>query len=703
MTILNSITQSQSVEKDITELESKIQLFKNGSIDPESFKGFYSKRGIHGQRQAGVQMVRIKIPYGRLSGQQLIKISDLADRFSNGILHITTRQDIQIYSVKMEDTPTLWEELNKAGLTMREACGHTVRNITAPPFSGIDAKETFDVSPYVQSLYEYILWNPFGQKLGRKLKFSFSSNEEDEGLSFIHDLGFIPKIKIISGEEERGFKVMIGGGLGVSPKLADVATEFIPEDELIPFTEAVIRVFDRYGERNNRAKSRLKFLIKELGLSRVIELINEEKTAVKHEKFIINKNNFNAVVNNLKTSNIAEIEISDKEKYLSWLQTNITKQKQVGFNAIQIKVTVGNLNTDTARKLAGITKLYAADDIRLSISQGLILKFVTDENLKGIFRLLNEIGLAEPGADSTADVTSCPGTDTCTRAITNTSKLSAEIERVIIDEFPELIGDKNLRIKLSGCPNSCGQQSIASIGFHGTVFSADGRKAPGSQIMLGGGISGDGKGVFGEKIIKIPARRVPDALRIILSDFTKNNLDKKTFNEYYKEKTKAFYIELLTPLTNNTNLTDSDFHDWGNDKEFETNKVVAAPVVDINWAETFTYESEKRFEESDISYKNEEYADAIFHNYAALISYAKSILIENKIAVNSEIEVINDFDSLITSKKLTSKENSFKDTILLINKQRPSKSFADKYIRATRKFLEIDLNTDLFLEQTISE
>ncbi|MDE5417582.1 nitrite/sulfite reductase [Labilibaculum sp. DW002] len=690
MTILNSTNPSQSVKNDIKELESKIQLFKNGSIDQESFKGFHSIRGIHGQRQKGVQMVRIKIPYGRITGQQLTKIAELVDQFANGMLHITTRQDIQIYSVKIKDTPAIWSELDKVGLTIREACGHTVRNITASPFSGIDPKETFDVSPYAQALYEYILWNPFGQKLGRKLKFSFSSNEEDEGLSFIHDLGFIPKIKIISGEEKRGFKVMIGGGLGVSPKLADVATEFIPEDELIPFTEAVIRVFDRYGERNNRAKSRLKFLIKELGLSLVIQLINEEKIAVKHEKFVISRESYNQIVPNLKAGNTKDIEILNEDKYLLWLQTNVSKQKQEGFNAIQIKLTIGNIDSDTARKLAGIVKLYAADDIRLSITQGLILKFVTNENLKGIFNLLNEIGLAEPGADSTADVTSCPGTDTCVRAITNTSKLSAEIERVIIDEFPELIGDKNLRIKLSGCPNSCGQQSIASIGFHGTIFSVDGRQAPGSQIMLGGGITGDGNGVFSEKVIKIPAKRVPDALRIILSDFTKNNLDDKTFNEYYNEKTKTFYFDLLTPLTNKTNLIESDFYDWGNDKKFETNKIATAPVVDINWAERFTNEAKNRFEESDIAYENEEYADAIFHNYAALISIAKSILIKNKIAVNTEIEVINDFDNLITSKKITSKENSFKDTILLINKQRPAKAFADKYISKTRKFIEID-------------
>jgi len=696
MTILNLSNRPQLVQNDISELESKIQLFKSGDIDPENFKAFYSRRGIHGQRQAGLQMIRIKIPYGKLSGQQLFKLSELVDQFSNGILHITTRQDIQIYSVKMDDTPNLWEELNKAGLTTRESCGHTVRNITAPPFSGIDTKETFDVSPYVQSLYDYILWNPFGQKLGRKLKFSFSSNEEDEGLSFIHDLGFIPKIKIISGEEKRGFKVMIGGGLGVSPKLADVASEFIPEEDLIPFTEALIRVFDRYGERNNRAKSRLKFLIQELGLTRFLELINEEKTAVKYEKYTVARQNYNSVDNSTTTINgVEKIEIYDNEKYLLWLETNVSKQKQDGFSAIRIKVSGGKLKSDIARKLAGIAKLYAADDIRLSVTKGLILRFVSDENLKGIFNLLNGIGLAEPGADSTADVTSCPGTDTCNRAIINTRNLSVEIEKVITDEFPELIREKNLRIKLSGCPNSCGQQSLASIGFHGTVFSVDGRKAPGSQIMLGGGITGDGNGVFSEKIIKIPSKKVPDALRIILSDFSKNNLDNKTFNEYYKEKTKAYFLELLTPLANNTKLTDSDFYDWGMDKEFETIKTAPATVVDIDWTVFYTDEAKIRFKESNISYESEEYADAIFHNYASLISYAKAVLIKNNIAVNKEIEVINDFDNLIRAKNITSNENSFKDTILLINKQRPSKEFADTYITETRKFLQIDFHADL--------
>lgn len=264
------------VEKDIIELEKKIKLFYDGKIDEERFRSLRLARGVYGQRQFGVQMIRIKLPYGNLTSEQLHRISEVSDEYSRGRLHITTRQDIQIHHVSLDRTPELWAELEKDDITLREACGNTVRNITASETAGIDPKEPFDVSPYAQAMFEFFLRNPVCQEMGRKIKISFSATAEDTALSFMHDLGFIAKEQ----DGKIGFKVMLGGGLGAQARLADVLYEFLETDQIIPVTEAVLRVFDRYGERTKRARARLKFLLKEIGLEAFVELVQEDHVKI---------------------------------------------------------------------------------------------------------------------------------------------------------------------------------------------------------------------------------------------------------------------------------------------------------------------------------------------------------------------------------------------------------------------------------------
>jgi len=246
------------VEKDIIDLEKKIRAFREGKIHDEKFRSLRLARGIYGQRQPGVQMVRIKLPFGKITFKQLLRIADIADEYASHNLHLTTRQDIQIHYVSLDRTPQLWAELEQDDITLREACGNTVRNVTSSPTSGIDPAEPFDVSPYAHAVFEYFLRNPICQDMGRKFKISFSSSEADTAFSYIHDIGLIPKL---NSNNERGFKVMLGGGLGAQPLLASIVEDFLPEDQLIPYIEAIIRVFDRYGERNNRNKARLKYLI----------------------------------------------------------------------------------------------------------------------------------------------------------------------------------------------------------------------------------------------------------------------------------------------------------------------------------------------------------------------------------------------------------------------------------------------------------
>ncbi|MBY0424719.1 MAG: nitrite/sulfite reductase [Cytophagales bacterium] len=277
----------KKAKREILELESKISSFQNGEISDEKFRAFRLTRGVYGQRQLGVQMIRIKLPFGKLTSDQLVCIADTCDLYASGTLHATTRQDIQIHHVKLVNTPKVWAKLEETGVTLREACGNTVRNVTASAFAGIDKDEPFDVSPYAEAFYKYFLRNPICQEMGRKFKVAFSSSSSDTAYTFIHDLGFIPKVKTINGIETRGFKVVIAGGLGAQAILAQKVTDFMSVDEYIPFSEAVIRVFDRYGERTRRHKARLKYLVADLGLEQFLKLVEEEKLALKSKTFVV--------------------------------------------------------------------------------------------------------------------------------------------------------------------------------------------------------------------------------------------------------------------------------------------------------------------------------------------------------------------------------------------------------------------------------
>src|SRR5690606_24104068 len=276
------------VEQEVIELERKIRSFQNGDIPDEKFRSLRLARGIYGQRQPGVQMVRIKLPFGRVTFKQILKIADISDEYASRNLHLTTRQDIQIHYVSLDKTPELWAKLKEDDVTIREACGNTVRNVTASPTAGIDPNEPFDVSSYAHAAFSYFLRNPICAEMGRKFKIAFSASDQDSAFSYIHDFGFIPKIKLIDGVETRGFKVMLGGGLGAQPILAYPIFDFMPEQDIIPYVEATIRVFDRHGERNNRNKARFKYLIQKLGLETVLALIEEEKVAIKSKKVAIN-------------------------------------------------------------------------------------------------------------------------------------------------------------------------------------------------------------------------------------------------------------------------------------------------------------------------------------------------------------------------------------------------------------------------------
>lgn len=658
------------VEKDIIELERKIRLFKEGEIHEDKFRSLRLARGVYGQRQPGVQMVRIKLPLGQMSFKQWKRIADISDAYSTGNLHLTTRQDIQIHYVSLDSTPQLWAELEKDKITLREACGNTVRNITASVTAGIDKNEPFDITPYATATFQYFLRNPICQEMGRKIKIAFSNNELDTALTFMHDLGFIPKIK----DGKKGFKVLLGGGLGAQPRMADVASEFLEVDQIIPFVEKALRVFDRYGERNSRNKARLKFLIEKIGLEEFLDLVEQEGKSLPNVIFPILDQQSNLPSLTLRTE-----EEPDTEAFKTWLATNVIEQKQKDFFAVFIRVPLGNISSSTSRSLIQDLTGYVGEELRITINQGLLLRYVPKENLGYVYEVLKKYRLEKPGANSIANITACPGTDTCNLAISDSTSVTRVFEEVIDKEFPELILESNLSIKISGCMNSCGQHGMANIGFHGSSLrTKDRRVLPALQVLLGGGVYGDGKGRAAEKIIKVPSKRGPEVLRFVLSDYEENALEGEYFNEYFDRLGKMYFYELLKPLTNLDNLKSTDFVDWGRDEQFETAIGIgecAAILVDL--IGTLFFEAEEKQENALVALQEGKFADSIYFSYSAMVHSMKALLLAREVNCNTQQKIILDADELLSREF----GYSIAETILQINQNTPSEEFASKYLK----------------------
>ncbi|WP_303318391.1 HEPN domain-containing protein [Flavivirga abyssicola] len=672
------------VENDIIELANKIELFHNGKIDEEKFRSLRLARGVYGQRQEGVQMIRIKLPYGKVKSNQLRRISEVSDEYSRGRLHITTRQDIQIHYVDLNRTPELWAELERDDVTLREACGNTVRNVTASETAGIDVNEPFDVSPYADALFRAFLRNPICQEMGRKFKVSFSSSDEDTGLSYMHDLGFIAKIE----NGVRGFKVMLGGGLGSQPRHADVLYDFIETDKIIPVMEGVLRIFDRHGERKSRAKARMKFLIKDIGLEAFKALVEEEQNAIEFKSVAIDADAYEASTP-VEISEIPQVEIKDQEAFETWKSTNLIPQKQDGYVAIGIKVLLGDFYTDKARLLADLVEKYAAGEIRLSLRQNIVIPFVKEALVPFFYNELEKLGFVEAGYNKAVDITACPGTDTCNLGIASSTGIADELERVIKSEYPQYLSNEDLVIKISGCMNACGQHNMANIGFQGmSVRTPDKLVAPALQVLLGGGNLGDGSGVFADKVVKVPSKRGPEALRRILNDF-EANANGKQFVDYYKEKGEKYFYDFLNDLQDVTNLIQDDFIDWGEEEKYvkEIGIGECAGVV-IDLIATLFLESEEKIENAKKSFDNKVYSSAIYHAYSSLVNSAKALLLAENKKTNTHAGIVSQFDELFVTSGNIDLGTSFSELIYQINKFAPTEEFAAKYIENANLFLD---------------
>lgn len=673
------------IKKEIIEFENRIHSFLNGSLREDEFRTIRTHKGVYSQRQQGVQMLRIKIPIGKISRRQMLCIATIAEEYGNGYFHITTRQDIQVYNINIMKMPEIWEKLEMEGITIIGSGGNTIRNITASATAGIDPFEPFDVSHHGEAMFRYFLCNPVSQEMGRKIKISFSSSETDSALSFVHDLGFIPKIKALDGIQQLGFKVLVGGGLGAQPVLASTAFDFIEEHQVIPFTEAVIRVFGRYGERKNRHKARLKFLIQQIGLEKFLELVESEKIAGKYSCYTVK----NEVSKRNQPSEFGSVNTNQEPDFRHWLLTNVITQKQEGFSGVYIKFRGGDISSADARKFINAIEGYGDDEMRLTINQGVLLRYVPNVSLNNLFNILMEKGFAVPGYNSPANITSCRGTSTCNLAITNTLQLSLQLEEQIINNFPELINNTDIKIKVSGCMNSCGQQTIATIGFHGSTIKHEGKSIPALQVMLGGGIIGDGKGRLAEKILKVPTKRARFILNVLLSDYTINRVKDECYNDYFDRKGKFYFFQLLKPLADLSSLDKDEVIDWGHNKEYKPaigSGECAGAIIDE--VESNYSGAKKYLEKAQLAIHQEEYAESLFCSYRSFVLTAKGYLIYKGRQANSDFQVIEDFSFIYNEANKNSNVSTYSQLVLEISKKAPSKCFAENYLNEAKRLLE---------------
>lgn len=668
------------VERDILELERKIALFREGKIDEEKFRSLRLARGVYGQRQQGVQMIRIKLPYGRVTSSQLRRICKVSEEYSTGRLHITTRQDIQIHYVNLDRTPELWAELERDDVTLREACGNTVRNVTASELSGIDPKEPFDVTPYADATFRYFLRNPVCQEMGRKFKMSFSSSDEDIALSYLHDLGFIPKVKIVDGKKVRGFKVLLGGGLGSQPRHADMISEFVETDQIIPFTEAVLRIFDRHGERARRNKARMKFLVKDLGVEAFLDLVEKERKALPFSSFPLDFEDYEAG----KTLPNPESPTLEKEPGLDfelWKLTNVLPQKQEGYVAIGVKVSLGDFYIDQARALSDLVEKYANNEVRFTLRQNFLIRDVREDLVPFFYQELQKIGLGQRGYNTLGDITACPGTDTCNLGIASSTGIAVELEKVILEEYPQYLQNRDLVIKISGCMNACGQHNMAHIGFQGMSMKAGKTVIPALQVLLGGGNLGDGNGRFADKVTKVPSRRGPQALRVLLDDFEKN-AGGKDFLGYYDRQGQMYFYELLKELSDASTVTESDSVDWGHNQAYEVAVGVgecAGVVIDL--VATLLLEALEKLDQGQEALEQGRWSDSIYHHYAGLINAAKALLLSEDTSTNSYANIISLFDEKFVETGKINLEGTFAEKVYQINQYEPTEEFAIAYAK----------------------
>src|SRR5690349_21630616 len=652
---------SEAWESEIDVYETQLLLKKRGKLDDKLFaetrlrRGAYGQRYDNGHRHDGVQaqtldypagnllkgpetlwdapgMQRIKIPLGKLTAQQLLVIAELAEEYSDQILHVTTRQDIQLHFVHIEDTPDLMRRLAAVGITTREACGNSVRNVTACPIAGVCRSEAFDVTPYAKASAKFMLGHPDAQGFGRKFKIAFSGcREEACALTNMHDMGCIAVTRNENGQEKRGFEVYVGGGLGAVPQQAKLLEAFVPEDELLPLTQSIGRVFARLGEKKNRAAARIKFLVTKLGIDEFRRLVHEERKTLPDDTRWTSY--IPGVANYKETPQKPAAHLNGQERpegFEKWYATDVYRQRQEGYAGRAGTPPLGDMTAAQTRQLANIARRFSGDNLRTTVEQNIVLRWVSEADLPDLYRELVRIGLGEPGAGTILDVVACPGTDTCKLGIASSRGLAGEIRTRLADRLFTLDESvRNLHIKISGCFNSCGQHHVADLGFYGTSRTIANRKVPHFQVVLGGKWQ-ENAGAYGLAIGTVPSKNVPDVIETITTRYVRERKGTERFQDFIKRIGKQECRAMIEPFME-VPAYEKDrslYSDWGDPREFTigdmgvgecAGEVISVTQFDLADAERLVFEGQVHLE-------NENYAQADAVAYRAMTQAALSLI-----------------------------------------------------------------------------
>ena len=642
--------------REIDIYETQIELRKQGKIEEKLFaetrlrRGSYGQRYDNGQRHDGEAtreipwsreltkgpdtiwdapgMQRIKIPYGGMNPDQMEVLADIAEEYSVGVMHVTTRQDFQCHYVHIENAPNLMRRLAAVDITTREACGNSVRNVTACHYAGICRDETFDVSPYARAMMRFMLGHPDTMEFGRKFKIAFSGCEHHAcGLTNMHDFAGLALIQ----DGKRGFRLYVGGGLGPVPHEAKVLEEFVPEEELLPYSQAVSRVFARLGEKKNRQRARIKFLVAKLGIEEFRRLVHEEKETMPHDP--------------RWTDYLADLHVTDEEPlkpaqpmngaahpegFETWQRTNVYQQRQQGYVAVKVTLPLGDVSAWQLRKLADMVRAYCGDHVRTTVDQNLLLRWVSESDVVNVYKDLAAIGLNESGAGTIVDVTACPGTDSCKLGISSSRGLAGELRNRLSArnlQIDDTLG--GLHIKISGCFNSCGQHHISDLGFYGVNRNVNGRSVPHFQVILGGKWR-ENAGAYGLAVGAVPSKNIPELVDRLLDRFTRERLEDESFQDFIARIGKRELKEMFEDLMKVPEYDENRWYysDWGDPREYthgDRGKGECAGEV-VSLIEFNMADAEREVFEAQILMDEGKYKEADAMAYKSMLSAARALV-----------------------------------------------------------------------------
>ncbi len=568
------------LQREYDDFKTEATKFLDGQIEEDEFIKFRLKQGVYGQRQPDVQMIRVKLPFGGVTPEQMEAFASVVEKYvplRKG--HITTRQNIQMHHIPLPEVETLIREIGETGLSSREGCGNTMRNVTGDPWAGVAADELFDLTPYVGAYVRYFVRHPTTQAMPRKVKTSFDGSPADRAISEIHDVAFRARVREIDGREVRGVEMLVGGGTSIMPRKAQVLYDFLELDngEYLKMTEAVMRIFDRQEWlRVNRARARIKVFVDKYGIEELRKQAEEELKGdwVAERDFSIEQRLF--VDDEREAAPAAPQSYGspngDSSEFERFRAANVRAQKQEGFVTVEVKVTRGDLTPEQFRGLAAIMRSYAGGYARTTVQQNFVLRWVREECVYDLWRALSALGLGDAGSREINDVVSCPGTDSCKLGITSSMGLNQAVQERIEQMEIEDELTRQINVKISGCPNGCGQHHVASIGFTGASIKVGDHTIP-AYIPLIGGVFEGGDVKFGTRLkLRLPSKRVPDAIERWIRHYEEDREEGETWGAYVERVGTGTLEEQVKDLSMPVDFcleTMNTFIDWNRDVPFE--------------------------------------------------------------------------------------------------------------------------------------